>query len=336
LNSVCAPLVALILQASISSSAISAEIKGVATNNGRILILVTGDIVPGDAETFTTIVKQSNSAGKLVVNIRLNSPGGNLLEGVKLADAVRFGKIATNVGKNATCASACFLIFAAGPTKYASYGAQIGVHGASDQSGSETVSSDAATISMAKVAKELGVPATIIGRMVVTPPSEMVWLTPQDLQSMGVTMVGKPAQTLSENPTSAGESERPARQTPQQTNPSGQPLALAPPVHSSGPPTWEAMTDSAFELSKKQNGGTPRTLRSCQPSIGVCTTGVMFNLKGDDMVLMSRQNIDGKTIEREICTYNNFGDMRSCFNWDTKATHRDMKDNKGVWSEVSQ
>jgi hypothetical protein len=66
--------------------------------------------------------------------------------------------------------------------------------------GRETVSSNAATVSMAKVAKELGVPPAIIGRMVVTPPNEMVWLSPQELQSMGVTMVGKPAQTASDSP----------------------------------------------------------------------------------------------------------------------------------------
>lgn len=130
-----------------------------------------------------------------MTSIRLNSLGGNLLEGVKLAEAVKFARIAANVGQGAQCASACFLIFAAGETKYASYSAQIGVHGASDENGRETISSNAATVSMARIAKELSVPSSIIGRMVVTPPSEMMWLSSTDLQSMGTTMVGKPIQT---------------------------------------------------------------------------------------------------------------------------------------------
>ena len=46
-------------------------------------------------------------------------------------------------------------------------------------------------------------------------------------------------------------------------------------------------------------------------------------------------NIDGKVVQREVCTFNNFGDMRSCVDWDTKETHRDMKDSKGEWSKVS-
>jgi hypothetical protein len=34
---------------------------------------------------------------------------------------------------------------------------------------------------MARIVKELGVPPSIIGKMVVTPPSDMVWLNPDDL-----------------------------------------------------------------------------------------------------------------------------------------------------------
>ena len=39
---------------------------------------------------------------------------------------------------------------------------------------------------MARAAAELGVPPTIIGKMVGTAPSRMEWLTPADLNAMGV------------------------------------------------------------------------------------------------------------------------------------------------------
>jgi hypothetical protein len=318
-------LLALGMLALPAGSATSAEIKSLAAKDGRVVILITGEITPGDADNFSGAIKQANDAGKFVANVRLNSDGGNLLEGVKLADAVRFGKISTNVGKNATCASACFLVFAAGSTKYVSYGAQIGVHGASDESGNETVQSGAATVSMARIAKDLGVPAAIIGRMVVTPPGDMVWLSPQDLQSMGTAMVGKPAQlpTTSEN-----------RPIPEQTAP-GNPVQLQPSAKASAPMSWGSMVENAFSLSAKQNGGNPRTLRSCQPEEQTCATGIMFKMDERDSVLLSRQDINGKIIQREICTFNSFGDIRSCMDWDTKATHRDMKDSKGAWSKVS-
>ena len=61
----------------------------------------------------------------------------------------------------------------------------------------------------------------------------------------------------------------------------------------------------------------------------------MFKLDdGSNAIALSRQTVDGKTFEREVCTYNEFGDIRSCLNWDTKATHRDMKDSSGAWTKV--
>jgi hypothetical protein len=72
------------------------------------------------------------------------SPGGKILEGVRLADLIRFGKIATTVPGSSQCASACFIAFAAGSNKYASYTASVGVHGVSDESGEETTEAGAA------------------------------------------------------------------------------------------------------------------------------------------------------------------------------------------------
>lgn len=187
---------AIVLSSTVSSALSAATFKSVATKDGKTIILLSGEIAEGDADTLKAAIKSANDVGKLVSGVRLNSPGGNLLESLKLADVVRFAKVATNVAGNATCASACFLVYAAGATKFANYTAQVGVHGASDKRGDETTASNAATVSMARAAKDLGVPAAIIGRMVVTPPNEMVWLTPQDLLSMGTTMIGKPAQTV--------------------------------------------------------------------------------------------------------------------------------------------
>ena len=95
------------------------------------------------------------------------------------------------------------------------------------------------------------------------------------------------------------------------------------------------MTDNALELSRRQNGGTAKTLRSCQPRERICNTGVLFKMNGKDVAVLSRQNIDGKIIQREICTYNDFDDVRSCVNWETNETHRDMKDSQGVWAKIA-
>ena len=329
---ICARLLFVVAALTLSvRSATSADIKTIVGKDGRAVIVIVGEIKLGDSDTFSAAVKQANDAGKFVANVRLNSEGGNLLEGVKLADAIRFGKMSTNVGKSATCASACFLIFAAGNTKFATYDARVGVHGASDQNGDESLGSGAATVSMARIAKELGVPPAIIGRMVVTPPDEIVWLSPQDLQSMGATMVGKPNQVQAMTPLALDQS---LRQTPEAQSSSIQSKSTT--RQDAPATTWEGLLEKAIQLSKQQNRGTPDFGRVCQPEMKVCFNGLSFTLdNGTYMVMKVTENLDGKMIRRELCTFNSHRDVRSCLNWDTGSTRRDMQNAKGEWETVS-
>jgi hypothetical protein len=300
----------------------AADLKSSALKDGRIVISLSGEIAEGDTDTLKAAIKASNDAGKLVTSVRLNSPGGNLLEGVQLAEVVKFAKMATNVGQGATCASACFLIFAAGETKFANYTAQIGVHGASDESGRETTQSGAATVSMARIARELGVPAAIIGRMVVTPPNEMVWLSPADLQSMGTTMVGKPSQVP---PPNAGVSQLPP----------GSPTDLSPKTKASAAPTWDEILEKAVARSAKQNNGEPKYFRFCQPETKTCSTGVTAkDNDGADVILKVTKDARDNVLRREMCTFNETGDIRVCLDWDRNTKHRDMQNAKGDWYQV--
>jgi hypothetical protein len=305
--------------------ATAADLKSAALKDGRVVISISGDIAEGDTDAFKAAIKVANDTGKFVSSVRLNSPGGNLLEGVQLAEVVKFAKMATNVGQGATCASACFLVFAAGETKFANYTAQIGVHGASDQEGRETTQSGAATVSMARIAKELGVPAAIIGRMVVTPPNEMVWLSPADLLSMGTTMVGKPSQVP---PSSAGASI--------QQLPADPPIDLSPKAKASAPPTWDEIVDKAIAASAKQNDGKAKFFRVCQPENKTCNTGVSLRTSdGTDMIVKVTKDAKDKIVIRETCTFNVAGDIRVCLDWDRNITHRDMQNAKGDWYKVS-
>ena len=136
------------------SIAAAAEIKSFDLKDDSVEISISGNIAPGDADLLKARIKAANDAGKLVTSLRLNSDGGNLLEAVRVADWVKSAKLSTKVGQSATCASACFIIFAAGETKYASISVRIGVHRASEKD----VVSRTATTSMADVAKELDVP----------------------------------------------------------------------------------------------------------------------------------------------------------------------------------
>jgi len=300
--------------------AYSAEIASSPSKEGNTIVSLTGQIEDGDSLKLQTIIKQANDANRLVSAIRLNSPGGSLIEGAKLADAVRFGKITTVVPASARCSSACFLVFAAGIEKFVSYSASVGVHGASDQSGEELGD---ATVSMARMAKDLGVPARIIGKMVVTPPSEIILLSADDLRSMGATLTGKPSQVST-------TAERASPQTPLQINPSNNAAAPA-----SSPPTWDKIVEGALALSQQQNGGRPQFSRVCQPELKTCSMAITFKENdGKNAMLMTTEDATGKAISNEVCEFNEFWDNRFCVDWNTHATHRDMKDSNGNWITI--
>ena len=300
------------------SAADAAYIRSAHSSEGKEVIFLDGKIEAGDAQDLQRVIKRANAENQLVSAIRLNSPGGVLGEGAKLADIIRYGKIATVVPAGAQCASACFIVFAAGPEKYASYSANIGVHGASDQSGQEEGN---ATVSMGRAAKELGVPEAIIGKMVITPPDQIVWLSPSDLQSMGTTLTGRPSQVP---PPQA------MPQAPMQLDPSATASAAQ-----GAPLKWEDLVDKAFAMSKEQNGGKPLVNRVCEPRVKSCSTAVFVKLN-DGTAAMLRMSEDpfGKLISRDICSFNSFGDVRTCADWDTGAASREMKDAAGNWYTV--
>ena len=165
---------------------LSASISHTTTKDGSEIVDLVGLIAPGDSVKLGSVVRALIANGSTILGLRLNSPGGDLNDAFKSVDLVQSANLSTLVPDRATCASACFAIFAAGIQKYASSEAMIGVHGASTKGGDENTSSQAATLRLAKILKTLGVSASVIGKMVVTPPRQVVWLSKTDLESMGV------------------------------------------------------------------------------------------------------------------------------------------------------
>jgi hypothetical protein len=172
----------------LTSSRLSAADVNCMVADGVAAISITGEIAAGDADAFRSAIAQATAAGYSVSEIRLNSIGGNVFEGVKIVRLVNSANLNTSVALGATCASVCFLAFAAGAEKSVDISSRIGVHVASGESGDETPASIAATGAMARIAQSLFVPADIINRMVSTPATGMFWLDKSDLAEMGVTV----------------------------------------------------------------------------------------------------------------------------------------------------
>ena len=148
-------------------------------------IAARGVVVPGD---FHRLLDFCNSLDNVrrIAGLVLDSPGGSVLEAEKIAGAVRDMKLTVAVPDGATCASACFLIFAASPDRIAAPDAHIGVHRAS-LAGHETEGSLAATDGMQVAIQHWGVPAAVVTKMTETAAGGVTWLTPSDLAAMHVT-----------------------------------------------------------------------------------------------------------------------------------------------------
>ncbi len=150
---------------------------------GKVALLMQGAIEPNDAARLQAL---RLPAGQRIGLVVLNSPGGAVLAGRDMARFLRTRGVPVLVPKDAVCASACFLLFAAAATKIAEPGARIGVHSASVSGGRENTGTLGVTTLMAREAAAYGVPPAIIGRMVTTKPGDMAWLTPDELRLMGV------------------------------------------------------------------------------------------------------------------------------------------------------
>ncbi|MBN8999456.1 MAG: hypothetical protein J0H54_08675 [Rhizobiales bacterium] len=94
------------------------------------------------------------------------------------------------------------------------------------------------------------------------------------------------------------------------------------------------MAGAALAMSKSQHGGRADTSRNCQPELKLCNTAVFFEWKNTPMMLRLTEDIDGRVVARDICSFNSFGDVRTCVDWDSGKSSRQMKDTNGEWYAV--
>jgi hypothetical protein len=169
----------------------AADLTTTLSRENRTIALLNGELAEGDASRLRDIIRASMSSGRPVSGIRLNSPNGSLVEGVRLAGIIHVAKIATVIASGATCASACFIAFVAGNQKFVSATATVGVPGAANRLGQDAAGE---IPSIVRVVKDLGLLDAIVEKMLAAHEDEIVWLTQDDLRAMGATITGRPAQ----------------------------------------------------------------------------------------------------------------------------------------------
>ncbi len=157
-----------------------------AGSTGGAFLSASGIVRLGDEDRLKAALR-SVAANTRLSGLSLDSPGGDLEEGLRVATAIHDAHLQTMVRNGAKCASACFIMFAAGSHMFAGTSALVGVHSAS-YGGHDTPDAQAATVIMARRLSAYGVPDAILGKMVSAQPSQIWWLARSDLESMRVDM----------------------------------------------------------------------------------------------------------------------------------------------------
>ena len=161
-------------------SANAATIKYEGTQDGLNAVSITGDVLPGDFNKFAAITNQL--AGPTVV--LLNSPGGNVVEGLSIGTAIRRNDYRTAVVNDDICASICGMIWLAGSPRYRTANSSIGFHAAFRNSDGQESGQANALIGAYLARLGLSYPAVLY--VTEAPPDGINWLTPSDAARVGI------------------------------------------------------------------------------------------------------------------------------------------------------
>lgn len=154
-------------------------------------VLIQGTIQQGDYAKLIAFVRHPDNYGRFARTVFLDSPGGDLVETVKMAHLLEKSHAATHVVREARCYSACFILWMSGVSRNVSAGATLGVHRINVKVGGKAL--DPSSERFASIARRvenymaaLGTPRTILDKMNATSSADMFvisqrWLVEQQL-----------------------------------------------------------------------------------------------------------------------------------------------------------
>jgi ATP-dependent protease ClpP protease subunit len=167
-------IILLILLSCTSCYVFSATFK---TMKNRILL--QGPIVTGDYSKLMTLLADQKMLDDMVFGgIELDSPGGSVLESLRIANFVQTSYNKTYVGPGMKCMSSCFLIWIAGASRYMHPQGVLGVHRISLSGNEINLAKTEATLKpinngVAKFLEDNGTPRVIVDKMNETPASDI-------------------------------------------------------------------------------------------------------------------------------------------------------------------
>ncbi len=171
-------LVALLVLVALLQPAGAIQINRVRTDLGMVLRL-RGDVKDGDYGRLKSILQDGSFVG-----LDIRSGGGSLKVGFEIATIIRDKGLVVYASRE--CNSVCAFIFFAAKERYIGRKCKIGVHSVSNQRGKEDAETARSTVMVSRLLAGLGVPHSIIGKIVATPPARIAFLTKYELARLNV------------------------------------------------------------------------------------------------------------------------------------------------------
>ncbi|MEM7547550.1 MAG: hypothetical protein AAF367_18635 [Pseudomonadota bacterium] len=158
---------------------------------GEVMV-VEGGIAPGDGDRFVAALETALNGTAPPGTVSLHSPGGSLQDALVIARRIRGAALDTLVVADAACISACPTVLFAGTARYVARTAWIGMH----QSYLADVTAVTTRRAVAEVqhiqgeviafAREAGVDAGVHALALQTPPEDVYFLVPDELEEYRV------------------------------------------------------------------------------------------------------------------------------------------------------
>lgn len=171
-------ITSVVLVATLVQPAEAVQLRRMVTDSGVVLRL-SGHVTAGDYRRLKSVLQNGS-----VVGLDISSDGGSLEAGLDIARVVRKRGLAVYASKK--CHSVCAFILFAAKERYIGRRSKIGVHSVSNDRGKEDGDSVRVTVQVSRLLVGLGVPHSIIGKIVATSPAKITYLDNRDLAELNV------------------------------------------------------------------------------------------------------------------------------------------------------
>ena len=178
-----------------SAPCAGAEIAHEVSDDGSAIIFIYGDIAAGDDAKFRELsVRYPNAL------VGLSSDGGALLPAIEIGNQIRLRGYGTVVIGEATCTSACALIWIAGSPRYLQPGARLGFHASYRDEGGKLVETGLGNAIVGHYLSQLNLSQRAVIFATKASPYQISWLDQTNKAASGIefTEVARDTEAISE------------------------------------------------------------------------------------------------------------------------------------------